>query len=82
NITEEENDEGLKLHFTERLNETLVKFTKKQKRKLIKLRHLVKKFDSSEKYTEKEVNQIIESVYPDPVTLRRYLIVYGFLDRT
>jgi len=42
----------------------------------------VKKFDSSEKYTEKEVNQILESVYPDFVTLRRYLIEYGFLDRT
>ncbi|PFA25186.1 transcriptional regulator [Bacillus cereus] len=82
NITEDENDEVLKLHFTEGLDGPLIKFPKKQKRKLIILRHLVKKFDSNKKYTEKEVNQILENVYPDFVTLRRYLIEYGFLDRT
>ncbi|PFK43904.1 transcriptional regulator [Bacillus cereus] len=82
NITEDENDEVLKLHFTEGLDGPLVKFPKKQKRKLIILRHLVKKFDSNKKYTEKEVNQILENVYSDFVTLRRYLIEYGFLDRT
>ncbi|MGA5715856.1 DUF2087 domain-containing protein [Bacillus bombysepticus] len=82
NITEEENDEVLKVHFTEGLDGPLSKFPKKQKRKLIILRHLVKKFDSNKKYTEKEVNTVIENVYPDFVTLRRYLIEYGFLDRT
>lgn len=82
NITEEENDEVLKSHFTEGLDGPLSKFPKKQKRKLIILRHLVKKFDSNKKYTEKEVNTVIENVYPDFVTLRRYLIEYGFLDRT
>ena len=46
NITEEENDEVLKAHFTEGLD-TLSKFPKKQKRKLIILRHLVKKFDNN-----------------------------------
>ncbi len=54
NITEEENDEVLKAHFTEGLDGPLSKFPKKQKRKLIILRHLVKKFDSNKKYTEKK----------------------------
>lgn len=82
NITEEENEETLKLHFTEGLEGPLSKFLKKQKRKIIILKHLVTKFDSNQKYTEKEVNEILEQVYPDYVTLRRYLIEYGFLDRT
>lgn len=82
NITEEENDEVLKTHFIDGLDGPLSKFPKKQKRKLIILRHLVKKFDSNQKYSEKEVNTILENVYPDFVTLRRYLIEYGFLDRT
>lgn len=47
NITEEENDEVLKAHFTEGLDGPLSKFPKKQKRKLIILRHLVKKFDNN-----------------------------------
>ena len=81
NITEEENDEVLKAHFTEGLDGPLSKFPKKQKRKLIILRHLVKKFDSN-KSILKKVNTVIENVYPDFVTLRRYLIEYGFLDRT
>lgn len=82
NITEEENAEVLTVHFTEGLDGPLSKFPKKQKRKLIILRHLVKKFDSNKKYTEKEVNTVLENIYPDFVTLRRYLIEYGFLDRT
>ena len=53
NITEEENDEVLKAHFTEGLDGLFLNF-RKQKRKLIILRHLVKKFDSNKKYTEKK----------------------------
>ncbi|MGI2750881.1 DUF2087 domain-containing protein [Bacillus cytotoxicus] len=82
NITEEENDEILKMHFTEGLDGPLAKFPKKQKRKLIILRHLIKKFNRNKKYTEKEVNEILKGAYSDFVTLRRYLIEYGFLDRT
>ena len=33
-------------------------------------------------YSEKEVNKILSRVYEDYVLLRRYLIEYGFLDRT
>ena len=33
------------------------------------------------KYSEKEVNQILESIYDDFATIRRYLIEYGFMSR-
>ena len=40
-----------------------------------------KRFQIGKIYGEKEVNQILKMVYEDYVTLRRYLIEYGFLDR-
>jgi hypothetical protein len=55
---------------------------KGEKRKLILLRLIVKEFEAEKRYTEKELNQILWSVYEDFVTLRRYLIEYGFMDRT
>lgn len=82
NITEKENEEVLKLHFPEGLNGSLCNFPKKQKRKLIILKQLTKRFDHQKQYTEKEVNDVLANAYDDYVTLRRYLIEYGFLDRT
>ncbi|MMZ69439.1 hypothetical protein D1872_322810 [compost metagenome] len=41
----------------------------------------MKRFDTHKKYTEKEVNGILRTADTDYVTLRRYLIEYGFLDR-
>jgi hypothetical protein len=55
---------------------------KGEKRKLVLLRLIVKEFEMEKHYTEKELNQILWSVYEDFVTLRRYLIEYGFMDRT
>ncbi|MDM5154293.1 DUF2087 domain-containing protein [Bacillus sp. DX1.1] len=81
-VTEAESEEILHSYFTEGLDGPLSSFPKKQKRKLVILKHLMKNFDSSQKYTEKEINEILERVYHDYVTLRRYLIEYGFLDRT
>lgn len=45
------------------------------------LENTLHRFELSRKYTEKEVNQILKEANPDYVTLRRYLIDYGFLDR-
>jgi hypothetical protein len=59
----------------------LSNFPIKQKRKLVVLRYFVKLFDPSRFYSEKEVNQIIKEVYDDYVTIRRYLIEYGFMER-
>ncbi len=59
----------------------LKQFPKQQKRKLVLLQHIAKKFTPQQKYTEKQVNAIIQELYEDYVTIRRYLIEYGFMDR-
>jgi len=48
---------------------------------LIALRKIAEKFQNSRIYREKEVNEILKGYYDDYVTLRRYLIEYGFLAR-
>ncbi|GGE68416.1 DUF2087 domain-containing protein [Priestia taiwanensis] len=78
NITEEERDKVLAKYFSDGMLKT---FAMKEKYKIIVLREIVKRFDSEATYHEKEVNEIIKAVYNDYVTVRRYLIEYGFLDR-
>lgn len=80
-ITEEENEKYLKKYFEYGLDGPLSKFPLKEKRKIIVLTNIIKRFDSTKKYTEKEVNEILKKIYPDYVTIRRYLIEYGFMDR-
>ncbi len=80
-ITEEENDAILRAYFPEGPEGPLKEFPKKEKRKVAILRHILRRFDPAKTYTEKEVNQILKTVYDDYVTLRRYLIDYGFMDR-
>lgn len=80
-ITEQENEQVLKAYFKEGPDGPLSSFPIKQKRKVIILRHIAKLFSPGKQYTEKEVNEILKRVYPDHVTIRRYLIEYGFLDR-
>ena len=59
----------------------MIKFPKKEKQKLATLRVIIKQFDKEKQYSEKEINEILKSIYDDHVTLRRYLVEYGFLDR-
>ncbi|MDF2672825.1 MAG: hypothetical protein K0R09_1090 [Clostridiales bacterium] len=80
-ITEEENNKVLNQYFPEGLEGKLLGFPKKEKKKLIILKHIINRFDANMKYTEKEVNTILEEIYSDYVTIRRYLIEYGFMDR-
>jgi hypothetical protein len=77
-ITQKEKSAILKKYFD---GDQLKSFPKKQKRKLILLQHIAGMFDAEKKYTEKEVNQILMKVQEDYVTIRRYLIEYGFMDR-
>ena len=42
----------------------------------------MEQFEPGRTYTEKEVNGILRDIFDDYVTLRRYLIEYGFLERT
>jgi hypothetical protein len=80
-ITEQENDVILKTYFTQGLEGPISGFPKKEKRKIAILRQLIRRFDPGRQYMEKEVNEILKAAWDDYVTLRRYMIEYGFMDR-
>lgn len=77
-ITEIEKTEILEKYFEDG---KLISFPKKQKRKLILLQYIASMFEARRRYTEKEVNEILSAIFDDYVTIRRYLIEYGFMDR-
>lgn len=81
NVTREENEKTLKKYFPKGTDGPLKTFSMKEKFKLVVLREIVKRFEDGRIYSEKQVNEILKEVYEDFVTLRRYLIEYGFLDR-
>ncbi|MFS0726089.1 DUF2087 domain-containing protein [Paenibacillus sp. 1P07SE] len=82
-LTEAEYEAMIRKYFPDGAAGRLTGFPRKEKRKLAILRHISSRFERQRKYSEKEINTILKAVYPeDHVTLRRYLIEYGFLDRT
>ena len=81
-ITPEENEKTLKKYFPDGLDGRLTTFYIKEKCKLVVLRHIAARFEPERKYTEKEVNAILKKIFDDYVTIRRYLIEYGFMGRT
>ncbi|MCJ8015138.1 DUF2087 domain-containing protein [Paenibacillus sp. KQZ6P-2] len=80
-ITEEENGQILSKYFTEGLHGPLKSCPKQEKRRVVILRYMASDFEIGRTYTEKEVNQVLEARYADYVTMRRFLIEYGFFDR-
>lgn len=80
--TPEENEAILDKFFPEGREGPLKTFAIKEKYKIVVLQEMAKRFQNNRIYNEKEVNQILKEVYEDDhVTIRRYLIEYGFLDR-
>jgi len=57
-------------------------FPKKQKHKVAVLVQILKRFDPKQRYTQLEVNEILETASEDYTTLCRYMVDYGFLGRT
>ena len=80
-ITEKERDEVLKNNFQSLQPLVLIRFPRKEKKKVVVLTKIAEEFELGKQYTEKEVNEIIKPFYFDFVTLRRYLIEYGFMER-
>ncbi|MEN2767472.1 DUF2087 domain-containing protein [Ornithinibacillus xuwenensis] len=78
-ITKEEKDKVLSTYFHK--DGTLGTFPSKEKRKIIVLQHILGLFNGEKIYTEKEINEILKTIYSDFVTIRRYLIEYGFMER-
>jgi len=81
NITDDENEKVLNAHFPEGLDGALKLLPVKEKKKLIILRHIIKRFERGVRYNEKQVNEILKSVFDKHVILRRLLIDYGFMSR-
>lgn len=80
-ITQEENEKILHIAFESLEPLRLKQLPVKEKKKLAVLARIAESFEKGRDYTEKEINGILLDIFPDYVTLRRYLIEYGFLDR-
>lgn len=80
-ITREEKDKIIERYFPEGIYGPLKTIDMREKSRIVILEQLVNRFEQDKLYSEKQVNEILKEVYPDFVTLRRYLIEYGFMDR-
>jgi hypothetical protein len=76
--TERERSAVLKVYLA--ADGKLKDFPVREKRKIIVLQHIAGRFDAKRVYSEKEVNEVI--AYHDFATVRRYLVEYGFLQRS
>lgn len=80
-VTEDEKLKIIKKYFVQGPDGPLKTFAMKEKSKLVVLRQIVNRFVPNHIYSEKQVNEILKTIYPDFATIRRYLIEYGFMDR-
>ena len=80
NITDKEKDQTIKNYMTE--EGALKNFPAKEKKKIIILEEIMKNFSKGKVYSEKDINKTLKRIYDDNATIRRYLIEYGFLDRS
>lgn len=77
----EERKAILAKYLPDQSNGPLTRLPRKQKEKKLVLEEIAKRFDPERLYTEPEVNEILQAVYEDYVTVRRYLVDFGLLDR-
>ena len=80
-ITEQERNHILETTFCSFEPLVLKNFSAKEKKKVVILTKIAEQFESGRSYTEKEVNQILRPIYEDYTTVRRYLIMYGVMER-
>lgn len=62
-------------------NKRLIKLPVQHKKKMIILDEFVKKFKTGKKYSENEIDGIINETYDDHCTIRRLLIEEGIMQR-
>ncbi|MCJ1909514.1 DUF2087 domain-containing protein [Planococcus ruber] len=79
NVTAEE-EQAILAKFFEK--EKLKSFPPKEKQRLVAIKEISKQFTAGERYSEPQVNGIIEPIFSDYGLVRRYLVEYGFLGRT
>lgn len=81
-ITEKEKEQILKTAFDSLSPLKLKTFPKKEKKKIVILTKIAEQFDGGKRYSEKELNEILKDIYDDYAVIRRYLVDYGFMERT
>lgn len=77
-VTEKEREAVLKACFS--ADGSLRDFPVREKRKVVVLAEIARRFEKDRVYTEKEVNELV--AWRDFATVRRYLVEYGFLERS
>ncbi len=80
--TKEEQEKIITTVFSSLTPLKLKVFPAKEKKKIVILQRIVEQFERGKIYPEKQVNQILKDIYDDYPTLRRYLIEYGFMNRS
>lgn len=81
-VTNEEREHILKTSFSSLTPLKLRQFSPKEKKKTVILATIAEEFEPNQRYTENEVNSVLGNIYEDHVTLRRYLVEYGYMERT
>jgi hypothetical protein len=81
-VTEAERERMISNYFGPDGNRKLDVLPQKGKKRMIILQYLTTKFQANRSYSEKEVNEILKPFHDDYFALRRYLVVYGLMDRT
>lgn len=81
-ITEKEKEQILRTVFESVSPLKLKSFPKKEKKKVVILSKIAEQFECGKHYTEKELNGILKKIFDDYVVIRRYLVDYGFMERT
>lgn len=81
-VTKAEGEKVLSTMFSSLNPLKLKTFSTKEKKKIIILKKISEQFERNKRYSEKELNGIIKEIYEDFTTIRRYLIEYGFMERT
>ena len=81
-VTAEEREKIISTFF-ESLNPLVLKsFPAKEKKKLVILRVISEQFEIGKRYSYTEIHKMLQSIFEDHATIRRYLIEYGFMERT
>ena len=62
----------------------LIAFPARRKMKIYALLYLAQTFEVEKSYSEQEINEILlqRHTFSDPITLRRWLVDYRFLERS
>src|SRR5918911_2765558 len=61
--------------------ERLRRIPAQRKKRVVVLRKLLERFERGRTYSEREVNELLGRAHEDVATLRRELVMYGFMER-